>query len=239
MTAVISGADRADARRNRVRVLAAAMEAFAGDGLHISLGEVARRAGVGSGTVYRHFPSKEILLEAVLVAHVDSLVAVARRWRARAAPSAAFFGFLRDTVEKSGGRKHICDVVTADTSWPRPMLASSVRRFNQVLAELLEDAQRAGGVRADLRPDDIAALMVGCAAMVGAHHDRVVGERLIQLVLDGLRPSVTEQRRLRDTNTGTRCAECAAPLQARTTGRPARYCGPTCRQRARRRRDAS
>ncbi|MET9074434.1 TetR/AcrR family transcriptional regulator [Streptomyces sp. NPDC004232] len=243
MTTVISGGDRADARRNRAKVLSAAGEAFAEQGLDVPLGEIARRAGVGAGTVYRHFPNKQALLEAVFVQHLDELVASGERRMARFAPTEAFFGFLMDVVEKSHKRGHICDVVAADASWPRPMLTAFVLRFRQVLTALLHAAQRAGGVRADIVPDDVVSLTVGCASMLAARRDRSAGLRLVQLTLDGLRPSaiVTERQGFRDglgvrRETVVFCEECGATLTVRPTGRPVRYCGATCRQRARRRR---
>ncbi|GAA3009645.1 hypothetical protein GCM10010527_51150 [Streptomyces drozdowiczii] len=243
MTAVISGGNRADARRNRAKVLAAAGEVFAEQGLGVPLGEIARRAGVGAGTVYRHFPSKQALLEAVFVQHLDELVASGERRMARSAPTEAFFGFLLDVVEKSDRRGPVCDVVAADASWPRPMLRASVLRFRQVLTALLHAARRAGGVRDDIGPDDVVSLTVGCASMLAARRDRSAGRRLVQLTLDGLRPSttVTEPQRFRDgravgPEAAVSCAECGATLTVRPTGRPVRYCGATCRQRARRRR---
>lgn len=239
------GVGRADARRNRTRVLAAASRAFDEHGLDISLGAIARQAGVGAGTVYRHFPSKEILLEAVLVQQVDDRVAAARRWAARTDPVAAFFGFLLEVVDSSRGHKHACDALTAETSWPRPSLAASARRFRQALDELLRAAQQAGGVRTDLSADDVAALTVGCASICATHRDRHGGTRMVRLALESLRtiPSVTEDRPFRDTpgtlHAAPRCEECGTPLNARPTGRPARYCGATCRQRAHRHRSGS
>ncbi|MFC4326965.1 TetR/AcrR family transcriptional regulator [Streptomyces andamanensis] len=243
MTTVISGGDRADARRNRARVLAAAGKAFAERGLDVPLGEIARRAGVGAGTVYRHFPSKQALLEAVFVQHLNDLVASGERRMARLAPTEAFFTFLLDVVERTHGRGHLCDVVAADASWPRPVLAASALRFRQVLTALLHAAQRAGGVRAGIAPDDVVSLTVGCAAMLAARRDRPAGLVLVRLTLDGLRPSsdVTEPAEFRDASGVRRaaaasCEECGAALTVRPTGRPVRYCGATCRQRARRRR---
>ncbi|TDC75161.1 TetR/AcrR family transcriptional regulator [Streptomyces hainanensis] len=239
MTAVPGDAGRADARRNRRKVLAAASQAFDEHGLDVSLGAIARRAGVGAGTVYRHFPSKEILLEAVLVHQVDDLVETARQWATRVDPVAAFFGFLLEVVDTSHGRKHTCDALTAQTSWPRPSLAASARRFGRTLDELLRAAQRAGGVRADVSANDVAALTAGCATMRAAHHDGNGGTRMVRLVLESLRaPSrVTQVPDCRDTLQATpRCQECGDRLRTRSTGRPARYCGATCRQRAHRRR---
>ncbi|MEU9154744.1 helix-turn-helix domain-containing protein [Streptomyces sp. NPDC048417] len=242
MTSTPQDVGRADARRNRAKVLAAASRAFDEHGLDVSLGAIARQAGVGAGTVYRHFPGKEILLEAVLVQQIDNRVDAARRWAARADPVAAFFGFLLEVVDTSQGRKHACDALTTETSWPRPRLAASARRFRQTLDELLRAAQRAGGVRTDVSADDVAALAVGCTTIRATHRDRDGGTRMVRLALDSLRnpASVTEGRVFRDVpgtlRSAPRCEECGARLQARSTGRPARYCGATCRQRARRRR---
>ncbi|MFF7454452.1 TetR/AcrR family transcriptional regulator [Kitasatospora sp. NPDC008115] len=236
-TGTATGGDRADARRNRAKVLAAAAEAMAERGIDVPLGEIARRAGVGAGTVYRHFPSKQALLEAVFAQHLDEAVASGERRAARLAPTEAFFGFLLDVIELPGLCGQICEMVTADTSWPRPVLTASRLRFRQVLTALLHSAQRAGGVRADVDAADVAALAVGCVSMLTARRDERAGRRLVQLTLDGLRPSgpVTEGRSFRDGQ-GALCEECGTALAVRPTGRPGRYCGATCRQRARRRR---
>ncbi|MEU8394316.1 helix-turn-helix domain-containing protein [Nonomuraea sp. NPDC048892] len=237
-------AGRSDARRNREIVLRTAMRVFAEEGLEVSLGRIAQRAGVGAGTVYRHFPSKEILVEAVLAEQVQGFVVAAGEWAARAAPGDALFGFLLEVIEKSAGRRHVCDALTADQSWPRALLAAAAQRFREALEHLLHDAKRAGAIRADVRVEDLAALAVGGSALRAAHRDRARGTQLVRVLLDGLRtPAVTEPSTFRDTRALQRhetgaghCVECGARLRARTTGRPARYCGPTCRQRARRRR---
>ncbi|MGW1624453.1 TetR/AcrR family transcriptional regulator [Streptomyces sp. NPDC002172] len=242
MTAAPGSVGRADARRNRTKVLAAASRAFDEHGTDVSLGAIARQAGVGAGTVYRHFPSKEILLEAVLVQQIDDRVDAARRWAARTEPVAAFFGFLLEVVDASHGRKHACNALTTETSWPRPGLAASARRFRRALDDLLRAAQQAGGVRNDVSVDDVAALIVGCVTIWAAHHDRNGGTRMVRLALEGLRSSapVTGGRVFRDVpgtlHAAPRCEECGTRLEVRSTGRPARYCGAACRQRACRRR---
>ncbi|CAN3985081.1 TetR/AcrR family transcriptional regulator [Kitasatospora purpeofusca] len=244
MTTVTGSGDRSDARRNRARVLAAAGEEFAERGTDVPLGDIARRAGVGAGTVYRHFPSKNALVEAVFAQQLAELVAVWERRTARSAPTEALIGLLLDVVGSSGRRASLCEVVAGDTSWPRPLLTVAVGRFHRLLAALLDAAQRAGGVRPDLGPDDVVALTLGCAAMLTAHHDRAAGLRLVRLTLDGLRPpgpAVTEGRSFRDSRSlrhgaAPGCEACGAALVVHPTGRPARYCGAACRQRARRRR---
>jgi AcrR family transcriptional regulator len=231
-------------------VLRTASRAFAEEGLEVSLGRIAQRAGVGAGTVYRHFPSKEILLEAVLAEHVDSLVAAAGRWTARAAPGDALFGFLLEVIEKSAGGQHVCDALTTDRSWPRATLAAASQRFGAALDRLLENARQAGAIRGDVQADDLRALAFSGAALCSAHRDRARGMRLVRLLLGGLRPpAVTKPVAFRDEPSVPRhetaarslrhCEECGARLSIQPTGRPPRYCGQTCRQRARRRRMAS
>jgi len=240
MTAPASG--RADARRNREIVLRTAARMFAEDGLEVSLGRIARRAGVGAGTVYRHFPSKEILAEAVFADHVDGLVAAADRWASRAPAGDALFGFLLDVIEQTAAGRPVCDALTADRSWPRAALAAAVQRYREALDRLLRKAKQAGAVAGDVDAEDLMAVIVGGVALRSAHRDRARGVRLVRALLDGLRaPTVTEAVEFRDSDDGRRhetawCAECGAPLPARTAGRPARYCGSTCRQRGRRRR---
>lgn len=234
---------RADARRNREIVLRTAVRVFAEDGLEVSLGRIAQRAGVGAGTVHRHFPSKATLVEAVLAEHVEGLAVAADRWAERAAPGEALFEFLFEVIEKSAGRQRICDALTADRSWPHTVLAAATQRFGQALERLLRKAKQAGAIRSDVQVDDLAALVVGGAALRSAHKSPARGARLVRLLVDGLRtPAVTEASKFRDASSASRhetrahCTECGARLPSRTTGRPARYCGPTCRQRARRRR---
>jgi AcrR family transcriptional regulator len=240
---------RADARRNREIVLRTAARAFAEEGLEVSLGSIAQRAGVGAGTVYRHFPSKEILLEAVLAEHVDSLVDAADRWTARAAPGDALFGFLLEVIEKSAGRQPVCDALTANRGWPRATLAAASQRFGEALNRLLDNAKQAGAIRGDVQTDDLSALTFSGAALCSAHRDRARGMRLVRLLLNGLRPpAVTKPTQFCDTpslhrhETAARnlryCEECGAQLSIQPTGRPPRFCGQTCRQRARRRRMA-
>jgi AcrR family transcriptional regulator len=242
-------AGRADARRNREVVLRTPVRAFADEGTEVSLGRIAQQAGVGAGTVYRHFPSKEVLLEAVLADQVDGMAAAADRWAARAAPGDALFGFLLEVIEKSAGRQHVCDALAADKGWPRALLTAASQRFRAGLERLLRDAKQAGAVRADLRADDLSALAFAGAALCSAHHDRARGLRLARLLLDGLRaPAVTKPAPLRDRGPAARhetavrgarnCEECGTTLRLQATGRPPRYCGAACRQRARRRRMA-
>jgi AcrR family transcriptional regulator len=230
-------ATRADALWNRKLVLRAAAQLFAAEGLEVPLGRVAQRAGVGAGTVYRHFPSKTVLVEAVFALHLDDLVSAADRWFGRATPGDALLGFLFEVIEKSARGKHLCDALVADRSWPHATFAAAARKFDEALERLLHHAKHAGAVDANLRIDDLNALIAGGATLRSAHPSPARGTRLVWQMLDSMRrPSVTKGAGLRDAERPESCAACGRPLRVKKAGRPAVYCSPACRQRARRRR---
>jgi AcrR family transcriptional regulator len=245
---------RADARRNRAKVLAAAQAAFAKEGTGVSLGEIARRAGVGAGTVYRHFPTKDVLLEAVLAQRVERLARLAADYAASSDPGAAFFDFVTEVVTSTPGNKDMCELVEGDDGWPRAALLSTGRRFSEALEVLLRAAQERGEVREDLNVEDLNAIFTGCVAIQRLQPDRKTLAPMSALVIDALRPkdatgtAVTgtgKTRILRDENppvgikrndTQTKCGVCGTPLTHTGPGRPSRYCGPACRQKAYRQR---
>lgn len=173
---------RADARRNREKVLRAAQEAFAEHGMGVPLDDIAGRAGVGPGTVYRHFPTKEALFEAVVAARVEDLVAEARRRADAADPGEAFLGFLGLLTDEAGVKRDLSDVLVAPLT-----VATSLRDdLRAALDVLLTRAQQAGAIRPELRIDDLFTLLKGLmAALVDASAD--ARERVAAVVVDGLR----------------------------------------------------
>ena len=182
---------RADAVRNRARVLEAARAAFAAEGLAVPLDEIARRAGVGAGTVYRHFPTKEALFEAVIA---DQLAALAEDAEARAAgggdPGEQFFTFFATVIEDGTRKADLADALTSAGVRLRQETLASAGRLQQALAALLEGAQRAGAVRPDVDTMDLHALAAGALA---AERKRASGPdaepgRLTRIIADGLRP---------------------------------------------------
>ncbi|MFC3493516.1 TetR/AcrR family transcriptional regulator [Glycomyces rhizosphaerae] len=242
---------RADARRNRAKVLAAAQAAFAKEGTGVSLGEIARRAGVGAGTVYRHFPTKDVLLEAVMAQRVERLTRLAVEYAASSDPGAAFFDFVTEVVTSTPGNQDMCDLLESEDGWPRSVLLSTGRRFAEALEALLSSAQERGEVRADLDVEGVKAIFTGCVAIQRLQQDPRTLAPMSALVIDALRPNggaVTDTdkaRKIRDENpsaTGKRndesaaCGVCGSPLARTGPGRPPRFCGPACRQKAYRQR---
>ena len=144
---------RADAARNREKVLRAAREAFAESGYGVPLDEIASRAGVGPGTVYRHFPAKEALFEAVVTARITDLVSDARARGDAADPGEAFFGFLTRIAGEAAAKRDLPDAISIAGSLREDLLAA--------LDVLLRRAQQAGAVRAGIRTSDLIVLMKG------------------------------------------------------------------------------
>ncbi|GAA3585417.1 TetR/AcrR family transcriptional regulator [Amycolatopsis ultiminotia] len=173
---------RADARRNRARVLAAAEEAFAADGLAVPLDDIARLAGVGAGTVYRHFPSKEALFQAVVVERLEQYADEAQELIDSAAPASAFYDYLPRVIEQAARNRAMCEALGA--AGGSTYKAETGERFRVNLGALLERAQSAGIVRSDIDTDDLRALIVGALAV-----ERYApgNQRVVQVLLDGLR----------------------------------------------------
>ncbi|MGH3168207.1 MAG: TetR/AcrR family transcriptional regulator [Trebonia sp.] len=174
---------RADARRNRDKVLRAAREAFARSGYDVPLDEIAALAGVGPGTVYRHFPSKEALFEAVMAARVRDLAAYARDRAAADDPGTAFFGFLARIRDEAAAKRDMPDAIEAPGPLRDEVFAA--------LDVLLRRAQQAGAVRADVTAHDLIVLLKG---LLRGLQDTPAGDegetqrgRLFGVVADGLR----------------------------------------------------
>ena len=175
-------APRADARRNRALVLEAAEVAFAADGLAVPIDEIARRAGVGVGTVYRHFPNKEALFEAIVLGRIERVVAEAGAWAEADDPGDAFFRFLDRLVQEGGAKRDLVDALGGagiDLKGTPVM-----ERLALTMGELLVRAQGAGAVRDDVGVADLTALLAG----VGAIADPERRRRAAAVVRDGLRP---------------------------------------------------
>ncbi|WP_433759876.1 TetR/AcrR family transcriptional regulator [Nocardia sp. CA-135398] len=239
-------AARADARRNRALVLAAAQRAFAERGISVSLAEVARRAGVGAGTVYRHFPTKTDLLEAVMQQRVDRLAALAAEYLDAPDPGAAFFAVCTEVVISSPRSQALCDIVQSDDGWPKALLRSAGDRFHQALGALLTAAQRRGAVRADIEIADVLDIFTGCVAIQRRQRPGGPMMRAVAIMLDAMRANPVTKPDSEDkarNETGPRnetpcCPICGTEIRPTGTGRPARYCSAACRQKAHRQRTA-
>jgi AcrR family transcriptional regulator len=178
---------RADAARNRARVLEVAYDTFASEGLSVPIDEIARRAGVGAGTVYRHFPTKEDLFAAVVEDRLRHIIDDARTLLANEEAGRALFTFLRSMVLQWGATdRGLSEALAGLGIDVKAAMPEAEDEFLGVLGDLLRAAQKAGTVRRDLDVRDLKALMVGAQAMQTYNAD--AAERLTEVLLDGLRP---------------------------------------------------
>ncbi len=185
---------RVDARRNRDRVLQAARSAFGAEGSDVSLDEIARRAGVGAGTVYRHFPTKEALFEAVVVDRIGELVDEARALSDDPDPGRAFSSFVELLAREGALKRDLVEAFAHDGIHLKLGEAPIVRALIGVLAELLRRAQRSGAVRRDISVDDVMALLTGAAyAICHSRADDQQSGRLLSIMYDGLRADRTAE----------------------------------------------
>lgn len=186
-TAARRRSPRADARRNRAHVLEVAIAAFSAEGLSISLHEIARRARVGTGTVSRHFPTKEALLEAIVRSFAERLVEQAQRLAAEGDSGDAFFAFFRALVEEGAANRGLADAFAGAGYEVEAASSDADQDVMGALHGLLTAAQEAGAVRNDVDTADVKAMVVGCLARERHGRDDAARERLIGLVCDGLR----------------------------------------------------
>jgi len=179
---------RADARRNRERVLEAARAAFAADGVAVPLDEIARRAGVGSGTVYRHFPTKEALFEAVMLDRMQQLTDTAHAHTKDDDPTEALLTFIGYLVEEAASKKDLIDALQHAGADLHASLADTADQLRRHIGRMLSRAQRAGGIRRDIALAELMALLSG---MITGGHALASGrpriDRVVAVVCDGLR----------------------------------------------------
>jgi AcrR family transcriptional regulator len=171
---------RADAERNRAKVIEAAAAAFAEDGLAVSVAEIGRRAGVGTGTVSRHFPTKEALYKAIVLNRVAEIVADASRVVADNEPGVAFFAFFEYMVGQAAANKGLAEALGGDGFDIETAAAHSDHDLDGVERRLLAAAQRAGAVRADVTQADVKALLGACLTAPDQ-------ARMVAIVTAGLR----------------------------------------------------
>lgn len=178
---------RADARQNRERLLQAATAVFATDGLAVPLDEIARRAGVGPGTLYRHFPTKETLFEAVLLHRFQRLVDDVRALRGTEDPAGALFGFIDSLVAEAAAKQDLVEALASGGADLSATLGAKAAQLRRELGELLSRSQACGTIRDDITLDDLMALISGLLLSLRARPARQANpQRAVAVLRDGL-----------------------------------------------------
>jgi AcrR family transcriptional regulator len=174
---------RADAVRNRERVITAARKLMARKGLDAQMEEIAREAKVGVGTVYRHFPTKDDLVDALAAARFERLAELADEALDQPDPGRAFVEFFRAAAEIQVRDRALTEVLVSRPETMRRS-AESVDMLGRV-AKVMARAQEAGQIRPDARPEDVSMMM--CALAGACHNPMTDPERYLGIVIDGLR----------------------------------------------------
>jgi AcrR family transcriptional regulator len=179
---------RADARRNRDRLLAAAVRAFAApDGAEVTLEAIARAAGVGIGTLYRHFPTREALIEAAYRSELARLCDAVPGLLADQPADRALRTWMDRFVDYMTTKRGMADALRAViASGGNPYEQSRVRLLDAITA-LIDAAVAADGVRSDVDPADVLTALSGVSLAAGAPEQREQAGRLLDLIMDGLR----------------------------------------------------
>jgi AcrR family transcriptional regulator len=188
---------RADAIRNRERVLEAAKAVFNAGGPEASLEAVAKRAGVGIGTLYRHFPTRESLFEAVYRREVQQLGDLAEQLKNDAAPVDALRRWLRSSVELVATKKGMVAALALAAHSPSELYAFSFDRLTKAVGMLLDRAVAAGKIRADISPEDLLRALIGMCYLHDQPGWQKTVMRLVDVFVDGLlvRNGVEQQKK--------------------------------------------
>lgn len=182
---------RADAERNREQLMAAAKAAFTERGPEVALEEIARRAGVGIGTLYRNFPTRQALLAAVYRREVEQLAAAADRLLAERPPLAALEAWLGQLVDYLATKRVVAPALQASPGEGSAAYAAGGQAVAGAMQRVLEAATRSGEMRADVTLDDLMRLVAGLAHGYDRPDWPPSARRLIAVLIAGLRAPMT------------------------------------------------
>ncbi|MEV7130122.1 TetR/AcrR family transcriptional regulator [Streptomyces sp. NPDC093260] len=178
---------RADAQRNREKILAAAVRVFTAEGLDVHYERVAKEAGVGIGTLYRNFPTRESLIEAAYRNEVARLCDVAPHLLATMPPHEALRAWMGHFIDYAAAKLGMADALRAAVASGADPYGQSREMIQSTLSTLMEAGVSAGTLRSDISPDDMFAALAGIALTSAKPDSRDQAERLLDLTLDGLR----------------------------------------------------
>jgi AcrR family transcriptional regulator len=179
---------RADAQRNRQRILEVAKEAFTRFGANASLDDIAKEAGVGPGTLYRHFPARAELLHAVYRSELEKLAAAEQRFAQTMPPLQALRAWLLLFIDGIATKQLIAPAVNTLVGNPKKVFEASYAQVHEALRALVKRAIRSGDIRKDLDPLDLLRALVGVANVATSPDWQQSAKRLVDILITGSRP---------------------------------------------------
>jgi AcrR family transcriptional regulator len=179
---------RADAERNRDRILEVAKDAFTKFGAEASLDEIAKQTGVGAGTLYRHFPSREALIEAVYRTEVEKLAAAERKFAETMPPIEALRAWMMLFVDYIAAKKIIAPVLNTLLGGASKVFESSHTQIWDAIRSLVKRAIKSGDIRKDLDPIDLLRALIGVSNVATGPDWQQSAKRLVDILITGSRP---------------------------------------------------
>jgi len=179
---------RKDAQRNRDRILEVAKEAFTQSGADTSLDDIAKQAGVGPGTLYRHFPTREELLKAVYRSEVEKLAAAEQKFAETMPPMEALRAWLLLFVDAVATKHLIAPALNALVGDPKKVFEASYAQMHEAIRALVKRAIKSGDIRKDLDPIDLLRALIGVANVASSPEWQQSARRLVDILVTGSRP---------------------------------------------------
>ena len=179
---------RADAERNRQRILEIAKKTFTRSGANISLDDLARQAGIGPGTLYRHFPTRDALLEAVYRTEVEKLAAAERVLSQAMPPVEALRAWMLLFVDYIAAKQIIAPALNTLVGGPSKLFEASGSQIKGAIGALVERAIESGDIRPDLDPLDLLRALIGVSNVASVPNWAESARRLVQILIAGSRP---------------------------------------------------
>jgi len=183
---------RTDAQRNRERILEVAKEAFTRYGASASLDDIAKEAEVGAGTLYRHFPTRDALIEAVYHTEVGKLAAAERELSAKLPPVEALRAWMSLFVDYIAAKHLIAPVLNTFVGGPSKLYESSRSQIQGAIEALVKRAIKSGDIRKDLEPFDLLRALIGVSNVASGPEWRQSARRLVDILISGSRPGISD-----------------------------------------------
>jgi len=180
---------RADAERNRERILEVAKEAFARHGANASLDDIAKHAEVGPGTLYRHFPTREELLQSVYRSELEKLAAAEQKFAQTMSPIEALRAWLLLFVDAIAAKQLIAPALNTLLGDPKKVFEASYAKMHQAIRALVKRGVESGDIRKDLDPVDLLHALVGVANVASSPDWKQSAKRLVDILVAGSRPA--------------------------------------------------
>ena len=180
---------RMDAQRNRERILEVAKDAFARSGAGTSLDDIAKQAGVGTGTLYRHFPTRDALLEAVYRTEVEKLAAAERKLAQDLSPIEALRAWMLLFVDYIAAKQIIAPALNTIVGGPSKVYEASRAQVTGAIQALVSRAIESGDIRSDLDPFDLLRALIGVSNVASSPDWKQSARRLVDILVIGSRPT--------------------------------------------------